>query len=97
MGLIEAYRYKASITQSETQLTKHVVDSIHQVTPHLFRIDLMDSQPQVAQRCTYVNMSSDSKSGRDLMLKVFHEGRRVVAIEVVIPNDDELECILSGS
>ncbi len=88
MALIEAYRVcHPSPSDLADTPTFQIGDAIQEIGPHLFRIELLDPRPEVNQKCTYVSVPDDLDRGRDLLLRVFHEGLRVIAIELVVPED----------
>jgi len=84
MALIEWYRDRPSGEAQQDLLT-----AIHEITPELYRVDLQEPKADISQECEYVRLPIDGSTFGPLMLKVFYEGQRIVAIEFVVPNVDQ--------
>lgn len=88
MALIDAFRSPRPSRNSRDR--DPVRDAIEEITPHLYRIDLLEPRPELTQKCTYVNVPAEGTVGKQLLLRVFHEGLRVISIEVLVPEEEAL-------
>lgn len=85
MGLIEAYRQlKLDSACNDSDLS----NAIRQLGPKLIRINLQDPSDRVPQQCKYVT-APNAAVGGGLLLRVFHEQAKVIAIEVIVEDDQQ--------
>jgi hypothetical protein len=88
MALIEAVR---SQPEADPQAGQSGKDNIHvdllrwvrELEDRLYRIDLQDPSNRVPQSCYYVLLNDANNQNPTLGMRVFHEGRKIVAIEVI--------------
>ena len=101
MALVEAFKtrncsnFGTAVTGRKREAQAHGVEmylkkldeAIHLLAPTLMRINLLDPDPKSKQQCYYVKVNDSQNNGKELVLRVYHEGNKVIAIEVVLPEE----------